>query len=214
MVSAFCISSKVATETFFHQEALTQPASQNVEDLSRPEETDFRNWAAGRVRAYKAVFSGKFGSPMAVLEIPRIPLAVPLLEGTDELTLNHAVGHIAGTARPGEPGNIGIAGHRDGFFRGLQNLKPGDAIELRTAHGTDTYEVGQIQIVTPDNVAVLRARPLSSLTLVTCYPFYFIGSAPKRFVVTAYLTKRNSAGPTTSETRKTPLTSSLTKEQQ
>jgi len=197
-----------------NHESHTQSAAQSVFEVNHSPETDFSGWGEGRVRAYKKSLSNRFGSPMAVLQIPKIHLSVPLLDGTDDLTLNHAVGHIAGTARPGEPGNIGIAGHRDGFFRGLKDIKRGDAIELRTAHGTDTYDVDQIQIVTPDNVGVLRSRPVPSLSLVTCYPFYFIGSAPKRFVVTAYLTQRKPAGSTTSETRPTTQIGNSTKEQQ
>jgi len=89
-----------------------------------------------------------------VLQIPKIHLIVPLLDGTDDLTLNHAVGRIAGTARPGKEANIGIAGHRDGFFRGLKDVKLGDSIELRTVKGTDKYVVDQIRIVKPDNMSV------------------------------------------------------------
>lgn len=129
-----------------------------------------------------------------MLQIPKIHLIVPLLDGTDDLTLNHAVGRIAGTARPGKEANIGIAGHRDGFFRGLKDVKLGDSIELRTVKGTDKYVVDQIRIVKPDNVSVLKPRPSSSLTLVTCYPFYFIGSAPQRYVVMASLERETSSG--------------------
>ena len=134
--------------------------------------------------------SSQTNAPLAVLRIAKLRLAVPLLDGTDALTLNHAVGRIAGTAWPGESGNIGIAGHRDSFFRGLKDVKVGDAIELETPRETDTYIVDQIQIVTPDAVNVLLPRSSPSVTLVTCYPFYFIGSAPKRFIVTASLTQQ------------------------
>jgi sortase A len=133
-------------------------------------------------------------SPLAVLRISKINLEVPVLDGTDDLTLNHAVGRIAGTARPGEDGNIGIAGHRDSFFRGLKDVDAGDVIELRTLHGTDTYVVERIQIVTPDRVDVLQPRSVPSLTLVTCYPFYFLGSAPKRYIVTASLKREMKGG--------------------
>lgn len=209
-----CLSSSAAIKNFEDHESLTQPAAQDAEEVNYLPESNFSGWAESRVRAYKTSPTNRFGSPMAVLQIPAIHLAVPLLDGTDNLTLNHAVGHIDGTARPGEPGNIGIAGHRDGFFRGLKDIKPKDVIEMRTQHGTDTYEVDEIQIVTPDNVGVLRPRDVASLTLVTCYPFYFIGSAPKRFVVTAYLTQSKPAGATTSETRPVTQLSNSTKEQQ
>jgi sortase A len=128
-----------------------------------------------------------YGSALAVLRIPQIQLVVPVLDGADRLTLNHAVGRIAGTARPGESGNIGIAGHRDSFFRGLEKVKVGESIELQTLKGTDTYVIDQIKIVTPESVDVLQAGPKPSLTLVTCYPFHFVGSSPKRFIVRASL---------------------------
>ncbi len=148
---------------------------------------DFRLWGEQRVKAYRQNTSKHPGTPLAVLRIPKISLEAPLLDGTDDLTLNHAVGRIAGTSRPGEPGNIGIAGHRDGFFRGLKDVRVGDAIELKTLEGTDTYIVDQIQIVSPRQVEVLRPASVPSLTLVTCYPFYFLGSAPQRYIVTASL---------------------------
>jgi sortase A len=135
------------------------------------------------------------GTPLAVLEIPKIHLEVPVFNGTDDLTLNHAVGRIAGTARLGESGNIGIAGHRDTFFRGLKDVRKGDVIELKTREGKDRYIVDEIQIVTPDNVGVLRPRPNPSVTLVTCYPFYFVGSAPQRYVVMASLIGEQRSGP-------------------
>jgi sortase A len=141
------------------------------------------------------VSSNRPDTPLAVLQIPKIHLAAPLLDGTDPRTLNHAVGRIPGTAWPGGPGNLGIAGHRDSFFRGLKDIKAGDTIELETLKGTDTYIVDQIEIVTPDDVDVLRPRSVPSLTLVTCYPFYFIGSAPKRFIVKASLTQQTAAAP-------------------
>jgi LPXTG-site transpeptidase (sortase) family protein len=148
---------------------------------------DFRLWGERRIQAYEPGGGKQSGVPLAVLRIPKIHLEAPLFEGTDHITLNHAVGRIAGTARPGEPGNIGIAGHRDGFFRGLKDVGVGDTIELQTLKGSDSYIVGQIQIVNPGQVEVLRPRSVPSLTLVTCYPFYFVGSAPRRYIVTASL---------------------------
>ena len=154
---------------------------------------DFSRWDERRVRAYKQSIRKQSGVPLAVLRIPKIQLEVPLFEGTDDFTLNHAVGRIAGTARPGEPGNIGIAGHRDGFFRGLKDVSVGDAIELKRLQGTDTYVVDEIQIVKPENVEVLHSRRIPSLTLVTCYPFYFFGSAPQRYIVKASLLRETKS---------------------
>lgn len=142
-------------------------------------------WAPERVRAYEESLRKDFGAPLAALAIPRIGLEVPVLDGTDDLTLNRAVGLIAGTARPGGGGNVGIAGHRDGFFRGLKDVGVGDAIELRTLSGRQTYVVESIRIVAPEDVWVLDPTPSPVLTLVTCHPFYYVGSAPNRFIVRA-----------------------------
>jgi sortase A len=125
--------------------------------------------------------------PLAILRIPKIHLEVPVLNGTDEITLNRGVGKIAGTAAPGEKGNIGIAGHRDSFFRELKDLNQGDAIELETPGGSETYIIDVILITEADDISVLHPRNTQSLTLVTCYPFTYIGPAPRRFVVQATL---------------------------
>jgi sortase A len=146
---------------------------------------DFNLWSDKRIEAYKQSLAQHFDPPLAVLRVEKIHLEVPVLEGTDDLTLNRGVGRIAGTARPGEDGNIGIAGHRDGFFRGLKDVKLGDRMELVTTNQTGTYVVDKVEIVSPDNVSVLRPTAAPSLTLVTCYPFYFIGSAPQRYIVHA-----------------------------
>jgi sortase A len=146
---------------------------------------DFSLWSSKRIEAYQQSLAQHFDPPVAVLRVEKIHLEVPVLEGTDDLTLNRGVGRIAGTARPGEDGNIGIAGHRDGFFRGLKDIELGDTLELVTAGQTGTYVVDEVEIVNPDDVSVLRATSVPTLTLVTCYPFYFIGSAPQRYIVHA-----------------------------
>ena len=128
--------------------------------------------------------------PLAVLRIPKVGLEVPVLRGTDPRTLDRAVGHIEGTTEPGKDGNSGIAGHRDGFFRGLKNIAAGDTIELDTLEGTDVYRVERTWVVKPQDVSVLDPTPIRALTLVTCYPFYFSGPAPKRFIVRAVLHQR------------------------
>jgi sortase A len=146
---------------------------------------DFSLWSEKRVLAYKAALGLKFDAPLAVLSIPRIGLEVPVFDGTDDLILNRGAGRISGTAKPGQPGNIGIAAHRDGFFRGLKDIRVGDRIELRTQDDASLYAVDDIEIVQPTDVTVLRNRPSPSLTLVTCYPFYFVGDAPQRYIVHA-----------------------------
>lgn len=125
--------------------------------------------------------------PLAILRIPRIHLEAPVLRGTDEITLNRGVGHIAGMAAPGEAGNIGIAGHRDSFFRDLKNISRGDLVELETTSASTTYVVDRVLVTAPDDTSVLQPSRGQTLTLVTCYPFHFIGPAPRRFVVQASL---------------------------
>jgi sortase A len=144
-------------------------------------------WDRGRIRAYALALARPAPPPLAVLRIPRLRLEVPVLEGTGEWTLDRAVGHIPGTARPGETGNVGIAGHRDGFFRVLKDIAPGDLLELALASEVRLYRVREMSIVRPGDVGVLAPGRESLLTLVTCYPFYFVGSAPQRFIVRAAL---------------------------
>jgi sortase A len=144
---------------------------------------DFRLWSSQRIDAYQTSMGTNAPVPLAVLKISSIGIEVPVLEGTDDFTLNRAVGHIEGTPVPGEEGNIGIAGHRDGFFRGLKDVHQGDSVDLYTEKGNTRYVVDEIRIVPPEDVSVLGPRRRSSLTLVTCYPFYFVGSAPLRYIV-------------------------------
>jgi len=134
-----------------------------------------------------SVAHGNAGHAIAILRIPKLRLEVPVLDGTDAITLNRGVGRIRGTALPGEGGNIAIAGHRDGFFRRLKDIHAGDEIELLAAQRTDIYIVDRIVIVDPDDTSVLENGATPALTLVTCYPFHYIGNAPRRFVVEASL---------------------------
>ena len=121
------------------------------------------------------------------LEIPTLGVSTIVREGEDARTLQLAVGHIAGTALPGAAGNMGLAGHRDTFFRRLREINPGDVIRLVAVEGTYTYVVDSTQIVDPDDLWVLNPTPEPSLTLVTCYPFTYLGTAPERFIVRARL---------------------------
>ena len=178
-------------------------------DLSGPAgpkgegEVDFSLWAEKRIHAYQDSLISKTDAPLAVLQINKLRIEVPVFEGTDDLTLNRGVGRIigsanigsevVGSARPGTPGNIGIAGHRDGFFRGLKDIAVGDDVELITTKESATYIVDQIEIVSPSDVRVLQARSAPSITLVTCYPFYFVGDAPNRFIVHASLASEQSS---------------------
>lgn len=119
------------------------------------------------------------------IEIPRIGLRAILLEGTSKTCLRRAVGHIEGTALPGEPGNAAFAGHRDTFFYPLKSIRKDDVIRIQTLDGTFTYRVDSVSIVAPDATEVLKPTATPTLTLVTCYPFNYIGPAPSRYIVQA-----------------------------
>jgi len=128
------------------------------------------------------------------IEVSRLNVSVVVVEGTSNKSLRRAVGHIAGTALPGQPGNVGIAGHRDTFFRPLRNIQRDDVIKLTTSNGEYRYRVVSTKVVSPDNVAVLDSDQNEVLTLVTCYPFYFVGPAPDRFIVRAARMATSSPG--------------------
>jgi sortase A len=148
---------------------------------------DFSLWSRKRILGFQESLSISIEPPVAAFEIERLNIQVPVFEGTEEVVLNRGIGWIPGTAPPGQSGNTGLAGHRDGFFRGLKDIVPGDLMRLATRESVATYTVDEIEIVTPDNVSVLAPRASPSLTLVTCYPFYFVGKAPQRFIVHAAL---------------------------
>ncbi len=150
---------------------------------------DFTLWSETRIEAYKRSLAERWPRPLAVLRVPKIGLEAPVLEGTDDLTLNRGLGHVRNTARVGEVGNVGIAGHRDGFFRGLKDVGVGDRLELSLPDRTDTYVVESVEIVDPSDVRVLKPTTKASLTLITCYPFYFVGSAPQRYIVHASIVR-------------------------
>jgi sortase A len=129
----------------------------------------------------------KTGDVLGRVDIPRLGISVAVLQGTSSRTLRLGAGHIEGTPLPGDAGNSGIAGHRDTFFRELKDVREHDEIQLQTPTELIHYEVDWLKVVDPDDITVLEPLPSgSTLTLVTCYPFYFVGSAPKRFVVRAH----------------------------
>jgi len=177
------VLSRAEVERFKDQAMVSRELEVGSEAMGR--KPDFSLWSPKRIQGYEESLAAKFAPALALLRIPKINLEVPILEGTDDLSLNRAVGHIAGTPEPGAKGNVGIAGHRDGFFRGLKDVVIGDTIEIVTRDETDKYVIDEITVVDPTDVSVLASRAQPSLTLVTCYPFYYIGSAPQRYIVRA-----------------------------
>jgi sortase A len=167
------------------RQALQRFAELQADTLQQADTTDLTLWSPQRISAWQRTLTLPHQVPLAVLRLPRIHLEVPILEGTSDVTLNRGAGHIDETAMPGTDGNSGIAGHRDGFFRGLKDVVPGDALELETLQGKQVYRVERTWIVNPEDVSVLDPTPVRSITLVTCYPFYFVGSAPQRYIVRA-----------------------------
>lgn len=161
-------------------------------DLST-ESPDQSLWSPGRIAAHAASLAEETSAVVGVFEIPRLGLEVPVYESVSDLHMDRGIARIDGTARPGQNGNIGIAGHRDGYFRVLQDIKFGDELVMTSAHGTHTYTVEQLMIVDPSTVEVLDPTPENAITLVTCYPFYFVGHAPERFIVRAVLQDAVSA---------------------
>ncbi len=125
------------------------------------------------------------GDVIGELKIPRLEIKTIVVQGESSKVLRRAVGHVPETALPGEPGNVVLAGHRDSFFRPLRNIRVGDAITIRTTDGEFEYQVESTKVVWPSDIEVLQPSGENTLTLVTCFPFYYLGSAPKRFIVHA-----------------------------
>ena len=149
-------------------------------------EPDQSRWSRQRIARHEQSRSNADDmQALALLEIPAADIRVAVFEGTADHTLDLGVGRVPGTARVGSPGNLALAGHRDGFFRGLKDIEVGDDVSIRHRSGITRYVVTELSIVEPDNVSVLAPTEGAALTLVTCYPFYFVGNAPKRFIVRA-----------------------------
>jgi sortase A len=160
-------------------------ADSNAAASASPSTPDFLLWSTIRIQAWRAAQTEPAVMPTGVLRIRRLSVEAPIYDGTGEGTLNRGVGHIDGTPVPGASGNSGLAAHRDSYFRALKDIAAGDAIEIVTRASIVTYRVERTWIVAPDDVWVLDPTPVPAVTLVTCYPFYFIGSAPQRFIVRA-----------------------------
>jgi LPXTG-site transpeptidase (sortase) family protein len=167
-----------------------QPAASASDDdnaFGPIDDPDTSLWAAGRIADYQASLKADLPPLVGVLEIPSVNLKVPVYTTNTDLVMDRGAGIIDGMAYPHEIGNIGISGHRDGYFRVLKDVKAGDAVVLHTLHGERRFNIEATNVVEIPDTRLLADTPDVSLTLVTCYPFYFVGHAPKRFIVTASL---------------------------
>jgi sortase A len=180
-LGAWCAA--VLVEARFHQ-AVPVSGQLTVTQVAVPVLPGDAGSAAPHAAASSAPAAG---SLIARLQAPSVAMTTNVLEGSDDGTLSRGAGHIEDTPFPGQPGNIGIAGHRDTVFRPLRRIKVGDPLQLTTGDRTYNYRISKTLIVGPDDVYVLDPTERPTLTLVTCYPFEFIGHAPKRFIVQAEL---------------------------
>jgi len=183
----------------------TQPAEENGAELQNPARTfvwlrdpwtgetvltsylepDQSLWDATQIKDYEEALQAEYPPPLGLLLINDLNIQVPIYNGTEEHILDRGAGRIKGMAKMNDNGNLGISAHRDSFFRGLKDIEMGDVILVQSAAGVETYEVSDIEIVPKNDVSVLAPTDQKTLTLVTCYPFYHVGAAPKRFIVTA-----------------------------
>lgn len=161
--------------------ALEQPPADRL--LVPSAQVDKSLWSEARARAFRRTTLHEV--PEGILRIPALRLVVPIYSGATSAELDRGAGHVAGTAPLDSAGNAAIAGHRDGFFRSLRHVKIGQMLYVETLGGTRRYRVIETQIVAPSDVSVLAPTAVPSITLITCYPFYFVGPAPARFIVRA-----------------------------
>lgn len=152
---------------------------------SRKFDKEFASLAITRAEIGEGAAGLREGDIVGKLNVPRIGISVMVLQGIERNTLIAGAGHVPGTPLPGSDGNVTIAAHRDTFFRKLEGILPGDSIQLGTMDDSYEYVVDSIEIVDPEDTKVMESRGRSELTLITCYPFYLVGPAPKRFVVHA-----------------------------
>jgi LPXTG-site transpeptidase (sortase) family protein len=169
-------------------------------------EPDTALWSSSRIASYRASAAPPVDALAGALVIPSIDLAAPIYADASELNLNRGLGLIPRMAPPGASGNVGVAGHRDGRFRVLKDIEVGAQIELLTRDHVYRYRVTRITIVASEDASLLRQTAEPAITLVTCYPFYFVGHAPQRFVVRGVLVdsvRRNASGTAHSRRRET-----------
>ncbi len=143
------------------------------------------------------------GGLIGRVEVPRLHLSAIVFQGTEMSVLNHGVGHLDGSSLPGEPGNVVLAAHRDTFFRSLRDIQQGDVVTVTTESGRRAYTVASTEVVDPTETSVMDPTAKPTLTLITCYPFYYVGHAPKRFIVRALASQEPLEG--VSDLQKAPV---------
>ena len=180
----FLISSLVCPVIASTEPVVTGETSNSLELSMKGFVPDKTDWSEKASAKYEKTKDGR-GVPLAMLTIERLNLKAPVYSGTHRITLDRGLGWIEGTANPNEVGNIAISGHRDSFFRPLKDIRVGDAIEMQTIDSTQTFEVTDISIVDVFEASVLEPTDTTVLTLITCYPFYYKGYAPDRYIVRA-----------------------------
>lgn len=186
--TASTVSTKTTTETTTTTDSVPDNPTGEIAgfdvDLEPPDQS---LWSSGRVASYAASLKAETSEVIGLFSIPRLDLEVPLYDKASDLHMDRGIARIEGTAQPGEAGNMGIAGHRDGYFRVLKDIKFGDEMIVTSVNGPQVYRVEQLMIVDPSAIEVLDPTEETAITLVTCYPFYFVGHAPERFIVRAVL---------------------------
>jgi sortase A len=200
-------------EAFAASTAATAPSPEAPADQSEPVsaaiDVDQSLWSEERISAFTEADAAP-GDVRGVLRIPALQLEVPLYSGTTDANLNRGAAHIEGTAAlSGHTGNIGIAAHRDGFFRKLKDISIDDELHLALAGRNLQYRVVDLAVVSPHEVGVLAPTDVPSITLVTCYPFYFLGAAPQRYVVRAQLDDASDDGPSLAAEEASAVTENL-----
>jgi LPXTG-site transpeptidase (sortase) family protein len=182
------VERQVAISSFEQQaSAAANSAADPAAAFAATAEPDTSLWAPGRIADYKASLSADLPPVLGVLAVPTVGLEVPIYQTNSELVMDRAAGVIDGMAYPHEGGNIGISGHRDGYFRVLKDVQVGDPIVLQTLEGEKRFRIDATHIVEISDTRLLKDTIDQTVTLVTCYPFYFVGHAPQRFIVTASL---------------------------
>lgn len=169
-----------------HAQAAAISSLESILDIEAVNDPDRSQWSGKRIAEHRdAISTNDKSVPVALLDIPAVQIHVAVFEGTSAQVLNLGAGRVPGTAQVGGHGNLALAGHRDGYFRGLKDINLNDRISIRHVSGVENYSVTELSIVDPQDISVLAPTDESTITLITCYPFYFVGSAPQRFIVRA-----------------------------